>query len=192
MDIPSKTILLTGATGYVGGRLLPALLEHGHAVRALARQPARAQLPAAVEVVGRDVIKGQGLEAALDGVDVAYYLVHSLGQAPEFEETDRRAAKAFGAACFAAGVSRIVYLGGLTSPHEVLSPHLASRAEVGQLLLDSGVPTAALQAAVIIGSGSASFEMVRYLAERLPFMIAPMACSRMPKWKLRPAAAVEE
>ena len=170
------TVLVTGATGYIGGRLVPRLLAEGHAVRAMTRHAGRLRdVPWAeqVEIVEADALGGDGLDAALVGVDVAYYIVHSLGQAPEFEETDRRAAKAFGAACFAAGVSRIVYLGGLVPAHEELSPHLASRAEVGQVLLDSGVPTAALQAAVIIGSGSASFEMLRYLTERLPAMITP-------------------
>ena len=170
------TVLVTGATGYIGGRLVPRLLADGHVVRAMTRDAGRLRdVPWAdkVQVVEADALGGTGLAAALAGVDVAYYLVHSIGQAAEFEETDRRAAKAFGDACAAAGVSRIVYLGGLVPAHEELSPHLASRAEVGQVLLDSGVPTAVLQAAVIIGSGSASFEMLRYLTERLPAMITP-------------------
>lgn len=169
-------VLVTGATGYIGGRLVPRLLEQGHVVRAMTRSKGRLRdVPWAdqVEVVEADALGGTGLDRALAGVDVAYYLVHSIGSGPSFEDVDRRAAAAFGVAAKAAGVSRIVYLGGLVAEHEELSPHLASRAEVGQLLLDSGVPTAVLQAAVIIGSGSASFEMLRYLTERLPAMITP-------------------
>ncbi len=170
------TVLVTGATGYIGGRLVPRLLAEGHQVRAMTRSVSRLRdVPWAdqVEVVEGDALGGTGLDAALAGVDVAYYLIHSIGEGAEFEETDRRAAAAFGLAARTAGVGRIVYLGGLIAEHEELSPHLASRAEVGELLLDSGVPTAVLQAAVIIGSGSASFEMLRYLTERLPAMITP-------------------
>ena len=169
-------VLVTGATGYIGGRLVPRLLEAGHSVRALTRSAGRLRdVPWAgsVRIVEGDVLGGEGLEAALDGVDVAYYLVHSIGGGEQFEETDRRAAQSFADAARAAGVGRLVYLGGLSSPDEELSPHLKSRAEVGDVLLASGVPTAVLQAAVIIGSGSASFEMLRYLTERLPAMITP-------------------
>ena len=170
------TVLVTGATGYIGGRLVPRLLAEGHVVRAMTRDASRLRdVPWAdeVEVVQADVLAGAALDEALQGVDVAYYLIHSIGEGLEFEQTDRRAATAFGDAAREAGVGRIVYLGGLVPAHEQLSPHLASRAEVGQLLLDSGVPTAVLQAAVILGSGSASFEMLRYLTERLPAMITP-------------------
>ena len=181
MTTAPLTVLVTGATGYIGGRLVPRLLAEGHAVRAITRDASRLRdVPWAeqVEVVEADVLAAaeQGASAlgdALQGVDVAYYLIHSIGQASSFEDTDRRAAQAFAQAAKAAGVGRIVYLGGLVPAHEELSPHLASRAEVGQVLLDSGVPTAVLQAAVIIGSGSASFEMLRYLTERLPAMITP-------------------
>jgi uncharacterized protein YbjT (DUF2867 family) len=169
-------VLVTGATGYIGGRLVPRLLAEGHRLRAMTRSAGRLRdVPwaADVQVVEADALGGEALDAALAGVDVAYYLVHSIGEGVEFEETDRLAAKAFGEACRRAGVQRIVYLGGLVPAHEELSPHLASRAEVGQVLLDSGVPTAVLQAAVILGSGSASFEMLRYLTERLPAMITP-------------------
>ena len=129
-----------------------------------------------VEIVQGDVTDAASVRAAMEGVHTAYYLVHALGGGPGFEETDRRAARVFGEQARAAGVARIVYLGGLTPagvPEEELSPHLRSRAEVGGILLASGVPTAVLRAAVIIGSGSASFEMLRYLTERLPVMVTP-------------------
>ncbi|MGW2278616.1 SDR family oxidoreductase [Streptomyces sp. NPDC001770] len=171
--------LVTGATGYIGGRLVPELLAAGHRVRCLARTPEKLRdYPWATEaeVVRGDVTDPESLAAAMRGIDVAYYLVHALGTGSGFEETDRRAARTFGEQASAAGVGRIVYLGGLTPddvPEEELSPHLRSRAEVGRILLDSGVPTTVLRAAVIIGSGSASFEMLRYLTERLPVMVTP-------------------
>ncbi|WP_141726363.1 DUF2867 domain-containing protein, partial [Actinacidiphila rubida] len=123
-----------------------------------------------------DVTDAASVGRAMEGADVAYYLVHALGTGPSFEDTDRRAARTFGEEARRQGVGRIVYLGGLRPagvPERELSPHLRSRAEVGRILLDSGVPTAVLQAAVIIGSGSASFEMLRYLTERLPVMVTP-------------------
>jgi uncharacterized protein YbjT (DUF2867 family) len=170
------TVLVTGATGYIGGRLVPRLLADGHAVRAMTRSASRLRdMPWVdrVQVVEGNVLTAGDLARALEGVDVAYYLVHSIGSGQSFEDTDREAATAFAAAAYAAGVSRIVYLGGLTPQNEELSPHLRSRSEVGDILLGSGVPTAVLQAAVILGSGSASFEMLRYLTERLPAMITP-------------------
>jgi uncharacterized protein YbjT (DUF2867 family) len=171
--------LVTGATGYIGGRLVPVLLATGGAVRCLVRDRSRARdQPWAdgVELVTGDVTRPETLGAALDGVDVAYYLVHALGSGSTFEETDARAAENFGRAAARAGVRRIVYLGGLVPPDvpaERLSPHLRSRAEVGRILRGCGVPTAELRAAVILGSGSASFEMLRYLTERLPVMVTP-------------------
>ncbi|MFF1544907.1 SDR family oxidoreductase [Streptomyces sp. NPDC058291] len=171
--------LVTGATGYIGGRLVPELLAAGHRVRCLARDPDRLRdhpWAGDVETVRGDVTDAASIAAALDGVEVAYYLVHALATGDDFEETDRRAALIFGEQCRAAGVRRIVYLGGLTPadvPERELSPHLRSRAEVGRILLESGVPTAVLRAAVVIGSGSVSFEMLRYLTERLPVMVAP-------------------
>ncbi|MGH3775014.1 MAG: SDR family oxidoreductase [Pseudonocardiaceae bacterium] len=164
-----------GATGYIGGRLVPALLAAGHQVRAVARTPGKlTEVPwrDRVEVVAADVTDPGSIRDAVAGQDVAYYLVHSLNQR-DFVEVDRRAAHVLADAARAAGVTRLVYLGGITPDAEHLSDHLASRAEVGQILLDSGVPTVALQAAVILGSGSASFEMLRYLTERLPAMITP-------------------
>lgn len=170
-----RTVLVTGATGYVGGRLVPELLGAGFTVRVLARHPQRLRdLPwrAQVEVVPGDAAVAADLDRALAGVEVAYYLIHAIGSGPDFEATERDTAAAFATAASRAGVSRIVYLGGLAHDSN-LSAHLRSRAEVGEVLLASGVPTAALGAAVIVGSGSLSFEMMRYLTERLPAMITP-------------------
>ncbi|WP_030244838.1 SDR family oxidoreductase [Streptomyces sp. NRRL S-350] len=174
-----RRCLVTGATGYIGGRLVPELLAAGYRVRCLARDPGRLRdqpWRAEVEAATGDVTRPESLDGAFDGVDTAYYLVHSLGTGPDFEDTDRRAARAFARAAAAAGVTRIVYLSGLLPagvPEAELSPHLRSRAEVGRVLRTAGVPVAELRAAVIIGSGSASFEMLRYLTERLPAMVTP-------------------
>jgi uncharacterized protein YbjT (DUF2867 family) len=171
--------LVTGATGYIGGRLVPLLLDAGYRVRCLARSPGKLRdhpWAGRAEVVRGDVTDEASVRSAMAGVDVAYYLVHSLGAGADFERTDRDAARLFGERARAAGVRRIVYLGGLTPrgvPERALSPHLRSRAAVGRVLLESGVPTAVLRAAVVIGSGSASFEMLRYLTERLPVMVTP-------------------
>jgi uncharacterized protein YbjT (DUF2867 family) len=171
-----RLALVTGVTGYVGGRLVPELLATGWRVRAVTRRPETLRdrdWASDVEIVRADVGDHDSLRAALDGVDVAYYLVHAIGTGHRFEATDRRTARVFAQAAREAGTRRIVYLGGLYPPVEDLSAHLSSRKEVGDILLASGVPTAALQAAVILGSGSASFEMLRYLTERLPVMITP-------------------
>ncbi len=171
--------LVSGATGYIGGRLVPELLAAGHRVRCLARDPGRLRdqpWAGRVEVVRGDVTRPETLPPAFEGVAVAYYLVHAIGAGPGFEEIDRRAAHGFAEAAGRAGTGRIVYLGGLTPEHvpeRELSPHLRSRAEVGRILLAGPVPTAQLRAAVILGSGSASFEMLRYLTERLPAMVTP-------------------
>lgn len=176
---PAPHCLVTGATGYIGGRLAPALLDAGHRVRCLVRSPVKLRdHPWAyrAEVVRGDVTDPESVAAAMRDIDVAYYLVHALGTGSGFEETDRRAARIFAEQARAAGVRRIVYLGGLAPadvPERELSPHLRSRAEVARILLGSGVPTTVLRAAVIIGSGSASFEMLRYLTERLPVMVTP-------------------
>ncbi len=167
-------ILLTGATGYIGGRLLPALLEKGYKVRCLARRPEHLQGRArgSYEVFPGDVANADSLGAALAGVTTAFYLVHSMGSEGGFAEQDRRAAQNFAQAARTAGVRRIIYLGGLGGD-KTLSAHLASRQEVGRILHDSGVPTIEFRASIIIGSGSLSFEMVRCLVTRLPIMTTP-------------------
>lgn len=172
---PPRRILLTGASGYVGGRLLGSLERAGYRVRCLARDPARiaSRVGPATEVVRGDVVEGEGVEAALQGVDTAYYLIHSMGAAHGFEARDRRAALHFGAAAKAAGVRRIVYLGGLADEQGPLSPHLRSRLEVGRVLRDSGVPVVELRASIVIGSGSLSFEMIRSIVEHLPVLVTP-------------------
>jgi uncharacterized protein YbjT (DUF2867 family) len=170
-----RRILLTGATGYVGGRLLSALVSRGFQVRCLARDPSRLaqRVPAGVEVVRGDVTDRATLNAALAGVDAAYYLVHSMGDASGFEEREQAGARHFADAAAAARVSRIVYLGGLGDDTRDLSPHLRSRQEVGRILRESGVPTIELRASIVIGSGSLSFELVRALTEHLPVMVTP-------------------
>ncbi len=174
---PPLRCLVTGASGYIGGRLVPELLERGYAVRCMARDQGKLSgrpWSGDIEIAVADALDPAAVRAALAGVDVAYYLIHSLGTGESFEQRDRDASRVFASAAAAAGVQRIVYLGGIVSGKAGdLSPHLRSRGEVGDILLASGVPTAALQAAVIIGSGSASFEMLRYLTERLPAMVTP-------------------
>jgi uncharacterized protein YbjT (DUF2867 family) len=169
-------VLVTGATGYIGGRLVTELLAEGHAVRCLARTPHK--LDAAVwrdevEIVAGDVSDGTGLVEAMAGCRAAYYLIHSIGEGPDWEATEQAAAATFRDAAIEAGVGQIVYLGGLGGPDADLSPHLASRHEVGRILADGPVPVTELRAAVIIGSGSASFEMLRNLVEVLPAMVTP-------------------
>ncbi len=168
-------ILLTGATGYVGGRLLRTLRAAGHRVRCLARRPEylASEVDDQVEVVQGDVLDSASLERALDGVDVAYYLVHSMGGGKDFEATDRQAARNFGKAAREQGVGRLIYLGGLANASEDLSAHLRSRHEVGEVLRESGVQVIELRASVVLGSGSLSFEMLRALVERLPVMVTP-------------------
>ncbi|MEO7651745.1 MAG: SDR family oxidoreductase [Bryobacteraceae bacterium] len=168
-------ILIAGATGYVGGELLKALLAAGYPVRCLARRPdvLRAKGLAGLEVVAGDVLDAASVQAAMAGVDTAYYLVHSMGSTQSFEEQDRTAAQNFANAARGAGLKRIIYLGGLGHNEDQLSAHLRSRHEVGEILKSTGVPVIEFRASVVIGSGSLSFEMIRALVERLPVMIAP-------------------
>ena len=168
-------VLLTGATGYVGGRLLHSLESRGLRVRCLARRPdvLAQKVGAGTEIIAGDVLDPPSLVPALQGIDVAYYLVHSMGSSGSFEDADRLAARNFGQAARAAGVNRIIYLGGLGRGEDELSAHLRSRQEVGDILRESGVPVLEFRASVIIGSGSLSFEMIRSLVERLPWMITP-------------------
>lgn len=169
------TILLTGATGYVGGALLPALLDDGHDVRCLVRNPEKADLPAGVTVVKGDVVTGEGLAEALDGVGVTYYLVHSMeGSAgQDFAARDRDAARTFGRAVRDARVPRTIYLGGLEGDRPGDSKHLRSRHEVAEILVDLVPRLVYVRAAMVIGAGSASFLMLRSLVERLPAMVCP-------------------
>ncbi len=169
-------VLVTGATGYIGGRLVPELLAAGFKVRVMVRQPrqlADREWSSRVEIVQGDAADPASLVRALYNVNVAYYLIHSMGAGASFESLDHTNAHNFAAAAYACHIDRIVYLGGLYPKAEELSRHLKSRKEVGEILLASGVPTTVLRAAVIIGSGSLSFEMLRYLTERLPIMITP-------------------
>jgi len=173
-------IFLTGATGYIGGRLAPRLLEKGYRIRCLARSASKLRArpwssAAGVEIVEGDVANEEWLTGVLQGCDAAYYLVHSMDAAGggEYRSRDLALAESFGRACAKAGVKRIVYLGGLGETGDGLSDHLTSRREVEKALTSGGVPVTVLRAAMIIGSGSASFEILRYLVERLPIMVTP-------------------
>jgi uncharacterized protein YbjT (DUF2867 family) len=168
-------ILVTGATGYIGGRLVPRLLAKGHPVRCIARNPNRlAGHPwPGVEIVPGDLGDPETPLRTLQDIDVAYYLIHAMAAGHAFWERDRSMALAFGEAAAKARVRRIIYLGGLGDPETVRSRHLVSRQEVGRCLAAAGVPVIEFRAAVIVGSGSASFEMIRHLTERLPVMITP-------------------
>ena len=169
--------LVTGATGYVGGRLIDRLLSEGRKVRALARDPSRLESRGGVEVVAGDLLAGRGIEAAMEGCDVAYYLVHSMEAAADedddFSARDRRAAARFADAARAAGVRRVVYLGGIAPRDGSPSPHLASRLEVEQILLDAAPSPTALRASIVIGAGSSSFRMLVRLVERLRLLPLP-------------------
>ena len=178
-------ILLTGATGYVGGHVLPRLVERGETVRCLVRDPDRLDAPPSpsVEVVRGNVLDAASLAPAMRGVGTAYYLVHSMGSRGDFVEKDRAAAETFARAARDAGVRRIVYLGGLGDPGDDLSPHLRSRQEVGEVLRAAGVEVIEFRASIVVGSGSLSFELARTLVERLPVMICP-------RWVRTPAQPI--
>ena len=166
----ARDVLVTGATGFIGRRLVPALLEDGHRVRAMTRRPASYDGPG--EGVGGDVSDPPSLTAALEGADAAVYLVHSL-DSPDFERRDADAARAFGKAAAAAGVRQIVYMGGLGDEDEELSPHLRSRREVEGLLGEGGVPVTVLRAGIVVGQGGISWELTRQLVKNLPAMVVP-------------------
>lgn len=169
-------VLVTGAAGYLGGRLVPVLLQTGHEIRCLARTPGKLDDEAwrdDVEVVAGDVTDPTSLDRALAGIDAAYYLVHSIGGGVSWASQDRRAAEVFRDAAARAKLDQVIYLGGLGDERTDLSEHLASRHEVGDILRSGPVPIIELRAAVIIGSGSASFEMLRHLVEKLPVMVTP-------------------
>jgi len=171
MDGP---VLLTGATGYIGGRLLRHFEEAGRHVRCLARNPRHVRTTrSTTEVVRGDCLDEESLDRALTGVDTAYYLVHSMSAGGDFAEVDRRAAANFGRAAARAGVRRIIYLGGLADQAGSLSTHLQSRAETGSVLRDSGVPVIEFRASIVVGAGSLSFQMIEALVERLPVMVCP-------------------
>ena len=170
-----RRVLLTGATGYVGGRLLPRLRATRHEIRCLTRRPDefRSRVADDVEVVGADLLEPETLGPALEGIDVAYYLVHSMGGGEGFREREAAAARNFAAAALEAGLGHIIYLGGLGDEDADLSEHLESRQAVGRILRQSGVPTTEFRASIIIGSGSLSFEMIRALVDKLPVMVWP-------------------
>ncbi len=167
---------MTGATGYIGGRLVPRLIEAGRHVRVLVRSPRRASSRSwfgAVETVIGDATNPRALSRALEGIDTAYYLIHSMFSGASFHDLDITAARAFGHAAKGAGVRRIVYLGALGESSSDLSPHLRSRHETGSALRESGIPVTEFRSAIVVGSGSASFEIIRNLVERLPVMVCP-------------------
>ncbi|KAA1249248.1 SDR family oxidoreductase [Mycobacterium simiae] len=176
-DVPADAhCLVTGATGYIGARLIPRLLDEGHRVRALARDPSKlANVPwrERAELARGDLGDVDLLIAAFEGIDVVYYLVHSMGAATDFAAEEYRAARNVAIAARRTGVKRVVYLGGLHPENSKLSPHLQSRKAVGDALIASGIETVVLQAGVVVGSGSASFEMIRHLTDRLPVMTTP-------------------
>lgn len=173
VELAGARVLVTGASGYIGGELIPALLDAGARVRAFARSRLdRRPWAGQVEIMRGDASCREDLRRALTGIDVAYYLLHSMDGGADFGARERAMAELFATECARAGVRRIVYLGGM-HPAGELSPHLRSRADVGEVLLAGDVPASVLQAAVVIGAGSASFDMVRYLTYRLPVVVSP-------------------
>ncbi|MFC7229002.1 NAD(P)H-binding protein [Salinirubellus salinus] len=166
-------VLVTGATGFVGGRLVPTLLEAGHEVVTLVRDPEGYDAPDGVEVQTGDLLEHGSFEAALEAIDVVYYLVHSMRAGEDYAERDRRAAHNFARAAEDAGVDRVIYLGGLGEERDHLSEHLRSRREVEYILSNAAFDFTALRAAIVVGDGSASFRMVEQMARKLPVMVAP-------------------
>jgi uncharacterized protein YbjT (DUF2867 family) len=181
----ASIVLLTGGTGYIGGRLLPLLERRGVCLRCLARNPEhlRPRVASTTELVAGDVLDPESLPSAFEGVDTAYYLIHSMGFSRDFGRDDLQGAAHFAAAAKQAGVRRIVYLGALCNPEDSLSEHLRSRLETGDVLRSSGIEVIEFRASIIIGSGSLSFELIRALVERLPIMVCP-------KWVATPAQPI--
>ena len=171
-----KLILVTGATGYIAGRLIPQLLERGHPIRALARQPQRLQNKSwfpQVEVAQGDVMEPSTLASAFEGVEVAYYLVHNMSSGHGYTGRELQAARNFAQAAEDAGVQHIIYLGGLADPEQRIAPHMRSRIETGATLRQGNVPVTEFRAGVVVGSGSISFEMIRFMTECFPVIPAP-------------------
>jgi uncharacterized protein YbjT (DUF2867 family) len=169
-------ILVTGGGGYIGSQLIPRLLASDQRVRVLARDPSKLKArswSSAVEIAQGDVLDRDSLIRALDGIEVAYYLIHSMASGKYFDDADLHAARYFGTAAKQNNVQRIIYLGGLADPSDLLSRHMRSRIETGNVLRESGVPITEFRAGVIAGPGSISFEMIRYLSEAFPFLLVP-------------------
>jgi uncharacterized protein YbjT (DUF2867 family) len=180
-------ILITGVTGYIGSRLAPRLLRDGHELRGFTRHPERGAAPAGVELVGGDAITGRGLQEALDGVQTAYFLIHSMEPSPDgaFNVRERKGAENFARAAQAVGLERVIYLGGPAPSHGVASPHLASRLAVEQILASATPCSIAFRASIVIGAASRSFRFLVHLIERLPVMAVPA-------WGVRRSAPIDE
>ncbi|MBK6648106.1 MAG: NAD(P)H-binding protein [Anaerolineales bacterium] len=175
--MPSPPILVTGATGYIASQLIPRLLEHGHPVRAMARHPERLrkrQWSAQADIVCADVMEPETLAPALDGIHTAYYLVHNMSRGHGYTEAELQGAKNFAEAAEKAGVEHIIYLGGLADPEQHIAPHMRSRIKTGITLRKGSVPVTEFRAGVIAGSGSISFEMIRFMTELFPVIPGPV------------------
>ena len=168
-----RLVLVTAATGYIGSRVIEPLTRAGYHVRASARTPGRIRAPKGTETAAADAFEAEAVRASLQGVDTAFYLVHTLGGGEGYADRDRKAAEIFASAAADAGVRRIIFLGGLGEDVGELSEHLASRHEVGRILSETGIPVIEFRASIVLGSGSTSFEMIRNLVEKLPAMTTP-------------------